>query len=97
MISNTQLTTLIGSIYDAAADPGKWSQFLATLSEMTDGSCAMLIMHEAKIPKHTVSSSWGFDPKALRLYQARAYQARRIHMRVRIAQSHCRTNPHGIL
>jgi DNA-binding CsgD family transcriptional regulator len=71
MISNAQLTTLIGSIYDAAADPGKWSRFLATLSEMTDGSCAMLIMHEATIPKHTVSSSWGFDPKALRLYQER--------------------------
>jgi DNA-binding CsgD family transcriptional regulator len=71
MISNAQLTTLIGSIYDAAADPDKWSEFLATLSGMTAGSCAMVLMHEAKIPKHTVSSSWGFNPKALRLYQER--------------------------
>jgi DNA-binding CsgD family transcriptional regulator len=71
MISSAQLTTLIGTIYDAAADPGQWSQFLASLSAMTDGSCAMILMHEAKIPKHTVSSSWGFDPEALQLYQER--------------------------
>jgi DNA-binding CsgD family transcriptional regulator len=69
MISNAQLTTLIGLIYDAASDADKWGQFLATLSGMTDGSCAMMLMHETTIPKHTVSASWGFDPKALRLYQ----------------------------
>jgi len=69
MTNNAQLTTLIGSIYDAASDADKWGQFLASLSGMTDGSCAMILMHETKIPRHTVSASWGFDPKALRLYQ----------------------------
>jgi hypothetical protein len=38
MINNAQLTTLIGSIYDAASDADKWGQFLAALSGMTDGS-----------------------------------------------------------
>jgi DNA-binding CsgD family transcriptional regulator len=71
MISNAQLTTLIGSIYDAAEDPGMWSQFLAKLSGVTNGSCAMVMMHEPKTPKHTIASSWGLDPKALRLYQER--------------------------
>jgi DNA-binding CsgD family transcriptional regulator len=71
MISNTELTALIASIYDAASDPGQWSQFLAMLSRITGGTSALILMHETKRANHTISASWAFEPKALRLYQER--------------------------
>jgi DNA-binding CsgD family transcriptional regulator len=70
-MDNGDLTELIGCIYDSASDPERWSQFLSRLSHISESRSAILVMHNAGQAKHTVSSSWGFEERALRLYETR--------------------------
>jgi DNA-binding CsgD family transcriptional regulator len=68
-LHNHELSELIGSIYDAAAKPALWPQFLAALARTTGSSKALMFMHNSKRAEHTVSSSWGTEATELRLYQ----------------------------
>jgi len=70
-LQDHELSELIGSIYEAAASPELWPQFLAALARTMDSSAALMLMHNSKRAEHTVSSSWGFEATPLRLYQER--------------------------
>ena len=63
------LSKLLGSLYDAAADPILWEPFLQQLADSTGARAAALMMHDAGHDVHTVHSSWGLDPEGNRLYQ----------------------------
>ena len=63
------LSKLLGSLYDAAANPILWEPFLQQLAGSTGARAAALMMHDAGHDVHTVHSSWGLDPEENRLYQ----------------------------
>lgn len=67
--SQQELSHLIGSLYDAAADPNLWGPFLQKLARSTKARSALLLMHNASQGVYTISRSWGVDPVAMRLYQ----------------------------
>ena len=69
MLPNQQaLSNLLGSLYDAAADPNLWSRFLEQLAQSTQARSALLLMHNVGQDMYTISSSWAVDPLAARLY-----------------------------
>jgi DNA-binding CsgD family transcriptional regulator len=70
-MENGDLTELIGCIYDSAGDPDRWAHFLCRLSHISESSSAILVMHNAAQAKYTISSSWGIEERALRLYETR--------------------------
>lgn len=63
------LTKLIGSMYDAAADPSLWRPFLADLAKMFRADSAAMVVHRVDRPVHTVRASWNLHPDADRLYE----------------------------
>jgi DNA-binding CsgD family transcriptional regulator len=63
------LSRLLGSLYEAAAEPTQWALFLEQLARSTRASSAALVMHDFDHALCIVSSSWGLDPEADRLYQ----------------------------
>jgi DNA-binding CsgD family transcriptional regulator len=67
--SSEVLSRLVGSVYDAAADPTFWSPFLEQLAYDTRATSAALVMHDFDHAVCTVSSSWELNPEADRLYQ----------------------------
>jgi len=70
-MDNGELTELIGCIYESASDSKRWGDFLSRLSRISEGSAAILVMHDVTQAKHTISSSSGLDERALRLYETR--------------------------
>lgn len=66
--SKQVLTNLIGSVYDAAAEPTLWAPFLEQLAKTSRADSAALVMHQFGT-EHTVSASWKLDPDGTRLYQ----------------------------
>jgi DNA-binding CsgD family transcriptional regulator len=67
-LQNSELSTLIGSIYESASNPELWPTFLSQLSTLTDSTKSLMLMVDAKRLEHTVSTSWGFEAAALRSY-----------------------------
>lgn len=63
------LLQLVGGLYEAAADPALWGQFLRRLSFATCATSAALVMYDAGQEAYTLSSSWKVHPEATRLYQ----------------------------
>ena len=63
------LSKLLGSLYDAAADPCHWNQFLRDLGRATGAQSAGLVLHDEGQNVHTISHSWEIDPEFLSLYQ----------------------------
>ena len=65
------LFKLLGSLYDAAADPALWEPFLQQLADHTGAHSSAIVMHEASASSgsYTVSSAWQVNPEATRLYQ----------------------------
>jgi DNA-binding CsgD family transcriptional regulator len=66
--SQQALSNLLGSLYDAAADPNLWSLFLEQLAQSTQARSALLLMRNVGQDMYTISSSWAVDPLASRLY-----------------------------
>lgn len=64
-----QLSDLIGTLYDAAANPELWDKFLQQLAHRTRATSAGLVMIDASQNLFTISSSWEVEPEATRLYQ----------------------------
>ncbi len=62
------LSRLLGCLYDAASDPTLWEAFLRELAEATDAQSAALLLHDERQSHHAVTSCWGVDPEASRLY-----------------------------
>jgi DNA-binding CsgD family transcriptional regulator len=67
--SQQALSDLLGTLYDAAADPNLWTPFLEQLAQSTKARSALLLMHNSSQGVYTVSRSWAVDPLATRLYQ----------------------------
>ena len=63
------LSKLLGSLYDAAADPTLWEPYLQQLAQNTNARSAALVLHDADQDLHSVHSSWGLDPDGIRLYR----------------------------
>jgi DNA-binding CsgD family transcriptional regulator len=66
---NENISRLLGSLYDAAADPTLWNPFLEELARSTRATSAALVMHDFDHALCTVSSSWELNPESNRLYQ----------------------------
>jgi DNA-binding CsgD family transcriptional regulator/PAS domain-containing protein len=67
--SNRVLSKLLGSLYDAAADPALWDDFLKQLADNSAARSAALVMHDKRCGLHTVARNWAVDPHGTRLYQ----------------------------
>lgn len=65
------LSKLLGSLYDAAANPAIWDLFLQQLAEGTGAQCAGLVLRDAGKGMYSISRSWGMDQEFLRLYKER--------------------------
>lgn len=68
--SQTKLSNLFGTLYDAAADPALWESFLQELARNVRADSAGLVMVDARKDLFFLSRSWNVDPEATRLYQA---------------------------
>jgi DNA-binding CsgD family transcriptional regulator len=66
---STVLSTLLGSLYEAAADPTLWDSFLRQLAHYSHAGSAALVMHDNPSGVHTVARNWEVDPEGTRLYQ----------------------------
>jgi DNA-binding CsgD family transcriptional regulator len=66
---NETISKLLGSLYEAATEPAQWALFLEQLACSTRAASAALVMHDFDHALCMVSSSWGLDPEADRLYQ----------------------------
>jgi DNA-binding CsgD family transcriptional regulator len=66
---NRVLSKLLGSLYDAAADPALWGDFLKQLADNSAARSAALVMHDKRRGRHTVARDWAVDPGGIRLYQ----------------------------
>jgi DNA-binding CsgD family transcriptional regulator len=69
LAGNETLSKLLGSLYDAAADPALWDLFLQQLTQSTGARSAGLVMLDVGQDVFTISRSWEVDPEATRLYQ----------------------------
>ena len=67
--SKQVLTNLMGSVYDAAAEPTLWAPFLEQLAKATRADSAALVMHNLDHEEHTIAASWKTEAEADRLYQ----------------------------
>jgi DNA-binding CsgD family transcriptional regulator/PAS domain-containing protein len=65
------LSKIVGSLYEAAADPKLWDPFLQQLAHITGATSAGLVMLDVGQDVRTISRSWEVDPEATRLYQER--------------------------
>jgi|HubBroStandDraft_6_1064221.scaffolds.fasta_scaffold35518_2 DNA-binding CsgD family transcriptional regulator len=63
------LSRLLGSLYDAAADPALWDPFLTQLAQSTGARSAGLVMLGVGQNVFRIAASWELDPEANRLYE----------------------------
>ena len=67
------LSKLLGCLYEAAAAPCQWNQFLRDLGRATGAQSAGLVLRDEGQNVHTISHSWEIDPEFLSLYQEYYY------------------------
>ena len=53
------LSKLLGCLYEAAAAPCQWNQFLRDLGRATGAQSAGLVLRDEGQNVHTISHSWG--------------------------------------
>src|ERR1700722_8588285 len=68
--SDETLSTLLGSLYDAASNASRWEPFLQQLAKASRAHAAALVMHQVGPELHAVTASWGLDPEGLSLYES---------------------------
>lgn len=64
-----ELSRVLETLYDAAADPALWNLFLEELGRRTRATSAGLLIHDFEHANYSLSSSWQMDPESLGLYQ----------------------------
>jgi len=62
------LSQLLGSLYEAAADVGRWEGFLGEFVRVMHASSAGLLMHDLRNNQHSVVQQFGLDPADVREY-----------------------------
>src|SRR5512140_2835183 len=68
MSEDRELSRLIGSILDAALDPGLWEVVLAGICEFVDGQVGGLLSKDAVSRSGTAHYHWGVDPHYMQIY-----------------------------
>lgn len=65
MLKNSQLSDLIGMIYDAAGSPSLWQRFVVEASILFNAHMSNLILVDTLQPESTVIKSHGVEPSVL--------------------------------
>jgi hypothetical protein len=68
MSSTTQVSSLIGLIYDAAVDADAWPQFLEAFAVAINAGCAALLHHDLRKPRGNITASFRLAPESQRQY-----------------------------
>ena len=68
-LDTQEISMLLGSLYDAAANPNQWTPFLRSLAQATRAQSAGLVLRDEERNFHTISHSWEMDPELCRLYE----------------------------
>ena len=63
-----QVSSLIGSIYDAALDPERWPQVLEGSARFVGGTASALFLKDTVHKVHNDLFTWGYDPEYTRNY-----------------------------
>src|ERR1700751_3232928 len=66
--SKLVLSKLLETLYDAAADPLQWPQFLCEVTRVVNGNNAALFIHDTKHLTSAASLHWGIDQNVIRRY-----------------------------
>lgn len=70
MLSGEQeVSSLLGLLYDAAAEPDLWTSFLQALAQATGAESAGLVMIDWDQRLFGVSRSWNLDPVGIQKYE----------------------------
>ncbi|HET7885989.1 MAG TPA: LuxR family transcriptional regulator, partial [Bradyrhizobium sp.] len=67
-MENEHLSTLIGSFYDAALDPGRWREALESARSFVGGQVATIHWHDSVRPVGNFFSQVGISPEWERSY-----------------------------
>jgi DNA-binding CsgD family transcriptional regulator len=62
MPDSQDLPPLIAAIYEAAAAPALWDRFLELLAEAIGGDATVLVAHDRRAWRSTVTRAWRIDP-----------------------------------
>jgi hypothetical protein len=68
--SQQELSSLLGTLYDAATDPSLWNPFIQGLAKHRGATSAALLIHDLKHSKYSFSTCWCMNSHSARLYQA---------------------------
>ena len=66
--SKQVLSQILGSLYDAAANPNLWDIFLREFVQPAHANSAALLMHDLKNGQHNIIRQFGIDPDDVRNY-----------------------------
>lgn len=66
--SKRVLSDLLGTLYDAAANPDSWDIFLRGFMQPTHSNSAALLVHDLKNGQHNIVRQYGIDAKDVRNY-----------------------------
>ena len=67
-IDQSQLSEIVGEIYDCALDPPRWRETLARIASLTRSSASSVIINDDYEPKAGCVFEFGTDQKYLRLF-----------------------------
>lgn len=68
MYSNGDVLSLVSKIYESAADPLCWDDFLADVARVSRSTIAALAYNDGRRHEHFVSAQFGIAPEHQRLY-----------------------------
>lgn len=71
MPQEPRIDELIKLIYEAAADPSRWNDFLSRFTQAIHATSAVFLIHDKTFQKASVSAGVGFDPASNRPYEER--------------------------
>lgn len=71
MPQDPRIDELIKLIYEAAADPSRWNDFLSRFTQAIHATSAVFLIHDKTFRKGSVSAGGGFDPAWNRPYEER--------------------------
>jgi DNA-binding CsgD family transcriptional regulator/PAS domain-containing protein len=69
MLSDPRTETLVKLIYEAAADPSRWDDFLRLFSEAIHAPSAVFLIHDAAHQRANASAVMGVEPAWVKSYQ----------------------------
>ena len=68
MANDPNVDDLIGRVYDAVGDEGRWTTLLGILASKLSAQSAALVIHDVRPESHGLAASWNINPEASQLY-----------------------------